>query len=195
MDALVAGQPTVTTVHSVHGRNAAYLEIVPNGAGIRVRPTDLGKRALNHFWPVWLRQLLLEQSKPERVYAIEVSNNHVLVTSDASLDAMIGTVHHVAAQLQPLKKTPFERDFIYASGSSNLRWWVKEWSRTIPWALILDNIQLPQRVRLHVALWDGAPYRGGVVGSATLERPQHYHVPLNQLAMLVELQVAQACHH
>ena len=184
----------VTRVHSLHGRNAAYLEIVPNGAGIRVRPTALGKRALNNFWPIWLRQLLLDQVKPERIYAVEVSNNHVLVNSDASPEAMTGTVHHIAAQLQPLGKSPLVRDTIYSSGSSNLRWWVKEWKRSIPWALILDNIQLPNRIRLETTLWNDV-HRDHIVGTATLTRPQHYHVSLAELAMSVELQVAQACHH
>jgi hypothetical protein len=180
-------------VHSVHGRGAAYLEIVPNHAGVRVRPTELGKRALNPFWPIWLRQLLLEQTKTERGYGVEVSNRHVLVTSEASPEATTGTVHHIAAQLQPLKRAPLVREFVDPGSGGNIRWSIKERSRAIPWALILDNIELPKRVRLRANLWP-KDYHDFTVGTVTLQRPQHFHVPLSQLAMMVELQVAQACH-
>lgn len=186
---------TVRQVHSLHGRNHAYLEIVrENEHRVRVQPTGHGKRALNRFWTMWLRKLLLEQAPQHRAYGVEVRNNCVIVTANASMDALIGTVHQIAAELLPLKDPPIVLGKIGDSGKKERRYELKIGSsQQIDWEGVVDGIQMPVGVRLELTYWP-EELNFPAEGHIRLLRPIDHPLSLRQLGMLLELEVALACH-
>ncbi|HRK41109.1 MAG TPA: hypothetical protein PLN95_03465 [Candidatus Saccharibacteria bacterium] len=191
MSTAPAQTATIRAVHCVHGRHRSYLEIVPERDRVRVQRTELGKRALNRFWIMWLRKLLLEQAPAHRGYGVEVRNNCVVVSSEATMDALMGTVHQIAAEIRPLHEPPmiFEYDF----GKRERRYGLKFGSRTIDWEGIVDSIVMPRGVRLELSLWPAA-MNFPAEGRICLVRPIDHQLSLSQLSMLLEMEIALACH-
>lgn len=189
------------TVHSQHGEHKAYLEIVPDGTAIRVQPTALGKKKLNRFWTMWLRKLLLEQAPEKRGYAVETRNNNVRITSDASIDAMMGTVHQIAAQIQPLREPPLVRDPWDTKNVSSMRITVKPTVKSLPdeqvaamdWEAILATIQLPDKVTIK-CMPVHTPGHGYADVWLRYPRRHSHNLSASELYMLFELEVALACH-
>lgn len=190
------------TVHSLHGEHQAYLEVVRDGAAVRVQPTRLGKKKLNRFWTMWLRKLLLEQTPAKRGYAVEVRSNNVRITSDTSVEAMMGTVHQIAAQLQPLTHPPLVRHPGFDQNARSMRLSIKATPQSAPdeqvaeldWENILSNVQLPEGAWLKYSV--GGHSRTYGYGDVWLYYPLRHKRNLTggQIYMLLELEVALACH-
>jgi hypothetical protein len=180
-----------TAVHTMYGRNKSYLEIVPEQLGVRIQPTATGKLALNRFWTMWLRKLLLEQTSAERAYSVEVRSHSVHVKSSASPEATIGTVHHIASQVRPLNPPSLIRGPEYFEDKFSMCWTIKYGQRYIPWELITANIPLPKHVSLECNQWI---WPRELSGRLRLYRPLDHPLSLSQVGMLVELELALACH-
>lgn len=183
---------SVSSVYSAYGTHTTYLEIVREGNKLRVQRTSLGKRTLNRFWIVWLRKLLLEQTQGRRLYTVDVCNNCVIVSSNATIDACLGTVYQIAAQLRPLKNPPLE---IVTSGNLDpkvRRYDLKIGPEPRDWKKIIDTIVMPDGIRLELFYWP-AHMTLPAEGRVCLVRPLVHLLSLSQLGMLLELEVALAC--
>lgn len=203
MAARAAGPAERIAVHSQHNDHRAYLEIVRDGTSIRVQPTLLGKKKLNRFWTMWLRKLLLEQTPAKRGYAIEIRRNNLRITSDASIDAMIGTVHQIAAQLYLLPEPPLVRHrFDSEKNARDMRIAIKAKPQSIPdeaiaamdWPAIVEGIKLPEGAYLKLSgLGDSRAYG---YGDLWLYYPLRHkrNLTATQIYMLLELEVALLCH-
>lgn len=103
-----------TLVASKYGSNHSYLTIAPKtGGGIEVRPTNGHGQSLNRFWPVWLRELVVNKMDVRHTAAVELfdrDRDRVTITaSHISTMGLTYSVASIAAEIRPLIDPPLKR--------------------------------------------------------------------------------------
>lgn len=118
MTALDARPSAVPVEHLVKGRPRIYLEVIPQGKAVRVQPVDSDRgRALDRFWTVWVRDIILNKSDERHTYGVELRDNAVIVTSSATQQGLIYTVAMLAQDVRPIRQAPLHRELqVYPRG-------------------------------------------------------------------------------
>ncbi len=135
----------------VRGRPRSYLEVIPQGKTVRVQPvnSDHG-RALNRFWTVWLRHIILEKADARHTYGVELRDNSVIVTSSATQEGLAHTVMMLAQEVRPIRQAPLERTPWSNTHQGKLTWEYsgEEWGDKEVQAA--SSLVLPHGAVLHV---------------------------------------------
>jgi hypothetical protein len=164
-----SGNPPIP-IPSATSKRTAFLEIVPHGDKLRVQRTEAG-RALNNFWDVWLKQLMLDKTEPRDGVSIELPGNNVLIGSNLPRDGLISMVYGIAGLIRPLPAPPMKRRAI---SSSVEVWW--EFTTDDDLTECFSVLDLPGPVRFQYG--------------CSLRRGQKNPLGIGELARMVELHVA-----
>lgn len=179
----------VWPVYSVHGDNEAYLQLTRQGERIKVMPTTLGRQKLNgRLWPLWLQGLILNKTKPELAYAVELSGLYLLVSSGQDIGSMRHTLEGLAAQVFPLRSVLT----LKTTEESGLAVWAfnpgHREINDIPMELLIATLQLPRGASVQ-----HTPSFNMKTWEVRLQREQSCRTPMRELLRLVELHFCQAC--
>lgn len=179
-------------VYSAHGRNRSFLEIVQRADRIRVQPTELGRSSLNRFWPVWLRDVILEKTDRRHGFAVEIYRKGIVVSSGTSPEGLQETVRSLAAQIRPLMHLPIkrwnDRNNEEAASYGPIEWAVTR--KGLPVATLINTLKLPRGGVVKFDEWD--PWHSNYgLGRITLTA-RSGAVSLREMAMSVELHFALA---
>ena len=162
--------PSATRSHT------AFLEMRHDRNRLCVQRTEAGRQALNCFWNVWLRQLMLDKPDARDGVGVELRGSSVLIGSNLSRDALTAMVYGIAGLIRPLPRPPMRR---HHHTSSSVEIW---WNITTDDDLTecLSTLKLPQPAQLDYAL--------------RLRRGQKNPYKIGELARMVELHVALHYH-
>lgn len=100
---------TTLAVPSSVNKSTEFLSILiiesGNGWKISVRPTELGRKQLNNFWPEWLRDLIQSDNLSQRL-TIEISNKFVSIwpQHNVSQQRALSTIMRAAQSIKPVEQ-------------------------------------------------------------------------------------------
>ncbi len=164
----------ISPIASANQSGVAYLEIVPYDGGVRVQRTDAGRRSLNPFWTVWLRQLILEKADPKHSFAVELRDSDVFVSSSSTPEGLMETVRAFGCRIHPLP-LPMRR----RHASTTSRW--MSWDTEVDLSEPLKLLSLP-----------GGKFRTWATPlHAVLERDQRNKFQIGTLGLMVECHIAR----
>lgn len=169
-------------VDCTHGKGGQFLEIYPVGEKVRVQRTALGKARLNRFWPMWLRQLVLDDANPAGNFTVEVYGDSVIIGSTTAPAHLFEAVRGFAAEVSPISRVPLRR--------VNRR---REISWKVDFAGEVDVLgelsgKLPTGASL--SFWDSFRYVPDHTTGTLILRTRRSKLPNREIAMLVELHLS-----
>ncbi len=127
------------------GRGKAFLRMTWQEDRVLVRCTELGRKSLGKYWPVWLRELLLNKADPKFTLGVEVHRSSVAISGSASADALWWLVYGLAAQIRPFVAMPIA---VWHENSRRpeIEWYIKRDPGKV--RELAKEIDLPRGVRL-----------------------------------------------
>lgn len=141
------------TIACTQAPQSAYLEVSWQKTDglpprLKVMPTELGRKALNQFWPLWLKQMILAKTHRKDLYAVEIFGKYVLVSSGATSQALVATVLGIAQSVRPLNELLALR--INEGPKDGVEWRVSSRPGYVPIALLAGAVRVPEGFKLTV---------------------------------------------
>lgn len=180
-------------IPAAHGKNKIYLQMFQQeSAGlpprIRLIPTEVGRHALNPFWPVWLRQMILHKTRSEASFSVEIQNKYVMLSGGSSLAALEPTVVGLAAQIRPLPEVLKLND---DAPEHVLRWAIRDKRRYIPIDMMVSALKVPKGISVSFdAYWYPDDNYSSML---SVSRRKNDRRSMRDLRLDIELQVALMC--